>query len=252
MPVPRKIVKIDEEKCNGCGQCVPACAEGAIQVIDGKARLISDIYCDGLGACLGECPQGAISIEEREAPEFDEEAARAHVKRQQRTSDAVGCPAAGCPGAASQKIQRPASEASYGEGAGGFAPSSRLGNWPVQLSLVPVKAPYFEGAELVISADCVPFAHADFHRKFLGEKVLIIGCPKLDDAGEYRRKLAEILRRNDIKSVQVVHMEVPCCFGLRHLVNLALADSGKDIPVKPIEIGIRGNVKDEDAVRALP
>jgi len=252
MPVRRKIVKIDEEKCNGCGECVPACAEGAIQVIDGKARLVSDIYCDGLGACLGECPQGAISIEEREAPEFDEEAARAHLEREQRALGLSACPAGGCPGAAVHVLDRAAPWVSSGETTDGAAPSSRLGNWPLQLSLVPVRAPYFEGAEIVISADCVPFAYAGFHRRFLGGKVLIIGCPKLDDAGEYRRKLAEILRQNDIKSVEVVHMEVPCCFGLRHLVNLALADSGKDIPVKPIEIGIRGNVKDEHAVRTVP
>jgi len=242
----RKIVRIDEEKCDGCGQCVPACAEGAIQLIDGKARLVSDVYCDGLGACLGGCPQGAITIEEREAEAFDEEASSIHVAQ---TASQGGPPPGGCPGMVSHMLHRSVSETDEGRAAGGAVLSSRLGNWPVQLSLVPVHAPYFEGAEIVIAADCVPFAFAGFHRRFLTGKVLIIGCPKLDDAGEYRRKLADLFRQNNIKSIEVVHMEVPCCFGLNHLVGLALEDSGKDIPLTATEVSIHGEVKGKRAAQ---
>ena len=207
----RNVVSIDEEKCDGCGECVPACAEGAIQIVDGKARLISETYCDGLGACLGECPQDAITIEEREAEEFDEDAVRRHLEKESAAAAEV---------------------------------VSRLGNWPVQIQLLPAKAPYFEGASLLIAADCVPFAYADFHSEFLEGKTLLIGCTKLDSAEFYRKKLAQIFIQNDIKSIDVVYMEVPCCFGLVHLVHESIKESGKDIPLTLIKVGIRGDIID--------
>jgi len=233
----RKIVKIDEEKCDGCGQCVPACAEGAIQVVGGKARLVSELYCDGLGACLGECPQDAITIEEREAEVFDEAAVARHLGHCAGTPSAHSAPVVhACPGSASQVLRRstpaPAAETE----------PSALGNWPVQLSLVPVRAPYFEGARLLIAADCVPFALADFHRSALAGRALVVGCPKLDNTDMYRRKLAEIFRQNDIQSVEVIYMEVPCCFGLVHLVRLALEESEKTIPLTLTKVSVRGAV----------
>ena len=228
----RKIIKIDEEKCDGCGQCVPACVEGALQIIDGKARLVSEQYCDGLGACLGECPRGAITIEERIAEEFDEVAVQRHLAEQaadKASQCSATAPAGGCPGtaAACQEAQ---------------PSSSSLYNWPVQLSLVPEQAPYFQGARLLIAADCVPFACPDFHQRFLTSRVLVVGCPKLDDAQFYRQKLAQIFTTNDIQSVDTLHMEVPCCIGLVRLVQLALEDSGKQIPASVTEVGVRGEV----------
>ena len=241
----RKIIKIDEEKCDGCGQCVPACVEGALQIIDGKARLVSEQYCDGLGACLGECPQGAITIEERVAEEFDEAAVEHHLGEQ--AADTVSeCPAAapagGCPGMAAVALSQPCVDEQPAASPEGHPSPSRLGNWPVQLRLVPVEAPYLQGARLLIAADCVPFAFADFHRRFLTGRVLLIGCPKLDDAELYRQKLAEIFTTNDIESVDILHMEVPCCFGLVRLVQLALEDSGKRIPMSVTKVGVRGEI----------
>ena len=246
----REIVKIDEAKCNGCGLCVPACAEGAIQIIEGKARLVNEQYCDGLGACLGQCPQGAITIERHEAEEFDPEAVKRHVGDTAETavsqdamaraqSQALPC---GCPGTGSQMLKVAYATAPATED--GEVMPSRLGNWPVQLSLVTTQAPYFQGTRLVIAADCVPFAFADFHRRFLGGRTLLIGCPKLDDANFYEHKLADILAANDIQAVEVVHMEVPCCLGLVRLVEMALQRCGKDIPLTTTEIGIRGNVQE--------
>jgi ferredoxin len=236
MPV-RNVVRIDEEKCDGCGQCATACAEGAIEIIDGKARLGSESYCDGLGACLGECPQDAITIEQREAAEFDEEAVERHLSSQ----DAVETPIA-CPGSAPQAIERCELVDKKGEPGERSEVPSMLGNWPVQLKLVPATAPYFDGADLLIAADCVPFAYADFHRKLLVDRVLLIGCPKLDSAEFYRKKLAQIFIQNDIKSIEVAYMEVPCCFGLVHLVHESLKESGKDIPLKLTKVGIKGDI----------
>ncbi|MCJ7745606.1 MAG: 4Fe-4S binding protein, partial [Actinobacteria bacterium] len=178
----RNVVRIDEEKCDGCGECVHACAEGAIQIIDGKARLISETYCDGLGVCLGECPQDAITIEEREAEEFDEDAVRRHLEEEE--SGTLEC---GCPGSTPQVIERCELQDKKGEPGEAAEVVSRLGNWPVQIQLLPAKAPYFDGASLLIAADCVPFAYADFHRKLLEGKTLLIGCPKLDSAEFYRK-----------------------------------------------------------------
>jgi len=233
----RKIVGIDEEKCNGCGLCVPACAEGALQIIDGKARLISEKYCDGLGACLGECPQGAITIEEREVNEFDEEAVKRHLKEEKHATDELPC---GCPSAAVTQFER------QEETEAALRQQSMLGHWPVQLTLVPPQAPFLQGADVVLAADCVPFAYAGFHQEFLPGHALLVACPKLDDFEAHQNKLTDILSNSDIRSLTVVHMEVPCCSGLVHLVKQAIAASGKDIPLKEVTIGIRGAIKNSE------
>ncbi|PLX83341.1 MAG: ferredoxin [Desulfuromonas sp.] len=254
----REIVKIDEEKCNGCGDCVPTCAEGAIKIVDGKARLIADNLCDGLGACLGHCPMDAIVIERRDSDEFDEEAVEKHLHAEGKAAPAAqpaaagGCPSArvmdlarpaggGCPGSAVRNFA-PVPE-SGGDGAPAVQASSELRQWPVQMHLVPPTAPFLRGADLVFAADCVPFAYPDFHRDFLRGKALLVGCPKLDDAQAYAAKLTEMVRLNDIRSITVLHMEVPCCSGLVALVKQALAASGKDVPLETVRIGIQGDRK---------
>lgn len=244
----RKIVQIDEEQCNGCGECIPNCAEGAIQLIDGKARLVKDIYCDGLGACLGTCPQDAITVVEREAEEFDEGAAMRHVRTlEQRRAQHAHVAHAGCPGAALMNFgARDAADAGPADGAEDAA--SALRQWPVQLMLIPPSAPFLDGADVLLAADCVPFAYAAFHSRLLRGKKLLVGCPKLDDAAFYAEKLAEILRLNDIRSLTVVHMEVPCCYGLVALTRRALAESGKSIPVEDVTIGVQGEVKERQPV----
>jgi len=234
----RKIVKIDEEKCDGCGVCVPSCAEGALQIIDGKARLISETYCDGLGACLGECPRGAITIEERIAGEFDEEATKLHLEQKEAEPEELAC---GCASATVTRIERP--ETAGDTGRTKTAQSSTLGHWPVQLTLVPVNAPFLQGTDLVLAADCVPFAYAGFHQDFLEHHSLLVACPKLDDFGAHLSKLTDILSRSDVKSLTVVHMEVPCCFGMMHMAQQAIRASGKDIPLKEVTIGVRGELK---------
>lgn len=251
--VRRKIIKIDEEKCDGCGKCVDACVEGAIQIINGKARLVSESYCDGLGVCIGECPRGAITIEEREADEFNPEAVSRHLEEmklasaQQKIDSQNGAFSLSpclCPGVSVQEIQRndTTQNASAHTKSKPLSSVSQLGNWPVQLRLVPVNAHYLDEARLLIAADCVAYAIADFHQRFLNGRRLLIGCPKLDDAGFYQQKLAEIFRNNNILSIDVVYMEVPCCYGLVRLVQTALLDSGKKIPVTFTKIGIRGEV----------
>lgn len=225
----RKIIKIDEEKCNGCGLCVPSCAEGALQIIDGKARLVSDIFCDGLGACLGHCPEGAITIEEREAVPFDQKKVHAHVHDDHA-----------CPGSKVMDFGKKPGFLQKGKGVPGV---SELRQWPVQITLVPSRAPYLQNADLLISADCVPFAYANFHQDLLKGKVLLVGCPKLDDAEFYTKKLTQIFKENGIKSVTCAHLEVPCCFGLVQIVKEALKSSGKDIPFKEATIGIQGDKK---------
>ncbi len=287
----RTIVQIDEDKCDGCGLCVPGCAEGAQQIVDGKAKLVNDIYCDGLGACLGECPQDAITMIEREAEDFDEEAVHAHIasleaaaspghagdEKDEAEVSECGCPSTmmqtfnvpepepkpdisaapaaglgGCPGSRSQVFEKQGLSAPHpGAASGpteGLPVSSRLSNWPVQIMLVPVQAPYLNGARLVIAADCAPFAYADFHRRFLDGKTLLIGCPKLDNTDVYVQKLTEIFRLNDIASVDVVYMEVPCCSGLVHMVKTALENSGKSIPAVLSRVGIKGDFVEERAL----
>jgi ferredoxin len=239
----RKIVKIDEEKCTGCGLCVTACAEGAIQIIDGKARLVSEIYCDGLGACLGECPEDAITIEERYAREFDEEATEAHLQELRAKEKELPC---GCPGTLAREIKR--QQAASDQVPAGETPSE-LTNWPVQLKLVSPAAPYFQNAALLLVADCVPFALADFHARFLRGKPVVVGCPKLDDAGYYIEKLTEILKCSSVNSLTVVHMEVPCCSGLSYIAARAIEASGKDIPLSDLTITIQGEVLDNVLLR---
>ncbi len=237
----RKIVKIDEDKCNGCGNCIISCAEGALQIIDGKARLISETYCDGLGACLGECPQGAITIEECEAEEFDEEAVEQHLQEKE-TEDKLPC---GCPSATVTQFEKPTNTAVPGAEITREAPESRLAHWPVQLTLVPPSAPFLQGADVVLAADCVPFAYAGFHQDFLGDNALLVACPKLDDFQAHQDKLTEILRQSGLKSLTVVHMEVPCCSGLVHMAKQAILASGNVIPFREITISIKGDHKSD-------
>lgn len=234
----RKIVIIDEELCDGCGVCVPSCAEGAIQIIDGKAKLISEKYCDGLGACLGECPLGAITIEEREVVEFDEEAVNLHLAEEEQAEDELPC---GCPSATVTQFE--GSEATGAAVIDAVHQQSMLTQWPVQLTLVPPTAPFLQGADLVLVADCVPFAYAGFHQDFLRGSALLVACPKLDDFQAHLRKLTEILKHAQLKSLTVVIMEVPCCSGLAHMAQQAIQLSGKDIPLKEVIIGIRGDIK---------
>lgn len=228
----RKIIRIDEEKCNGCGACAAACHEGAIGMVDGKAKLLRDDYCDGLGDCLPACPTGAITFEEREAAAYDESAV---LENKKRLEAARG----GCPGSRLRRMERrPECEAAGPEKA-----VSQLGQWPCQLKLVPVNAPYFEGARLLVAADCTAFACASLHREFMKGRITLIGCPKLDDV-DYSEKLTEIIRNNDIQSVTVVRMEVPCCGGLELAVKKALQASGKFIPWQVATISVDGNILD--------
>lgn len=233
----RKIVKIDEDKCTGCGLCIPNCAEGALQIVDGKAKLVKEIYCDGLGACLGHCPEDAISIEERDAEGFNEKATRKHIEELKKEKKDLPC---GCPGTAVKTLKK---RPTYNKGQGKRKTESELGNWPIQLMLVPTEAPYLKGADLLIAADCVAFSYPDFHQDFLKGRVLLLGCPKLDAATIYEEKLAEIFKLNNIKSITLLHMEMPCCFGLNQIVNEALRLSDKNIPLKEITIGLKGDVK---------
>ncbi|MBE6617879.1 MAG: 4Fe-4S dicluster domain-containing protein [Ruminococcaceae bacterium] len=227
----RKIVKIDEEKCNGCGACAAACHEGAIEMVNGKAKLTREDYCDGLGDCLPACPTGAITFEMREAPEYDEAAVnRAKAQKQPKT---LPC---GCPGTNSKTIKREHCQVKSS------APvTSQLNQWPVQIKLVPVNAPYFDGANLLIAADCTAYAYGDFHNRFIKNRITLIGCPKLDE-GDYAEKLTAIIKNNDIKSVTIVRMEVPCCGGIENAAKRALMASGKFIPWTVVTISTDGRI----------
>ena len=239
----RKIGKIDEEKCSGCGLCIPNCAEGALQIVDGKAKLMSEKFCDGLGACLGHCPEDAIIVIEREAEEFDEKAVEVHLHKQQEAQPKPQPVFAGCPSSRAMQFKLVETES---EPASETSGASQLTHWPVQLKLVPINAPYFQDADLLIAADCVPFAYPDFHRDFMKGKAVVVGCPKLDDIQYYREKLTEIFKTNSIKSITLPYMEVPCCFGLVKATEDAIAASGKKIPLKKIKMGIRGDIKPEE------
>jgi len=265
----RKIIEIDERKCNGCGECIPSCPEGALQIIDGKARLISDLFCDGLGACIGHCPQAAIKTEEREAQPYDERKVmgnivkqgqnviRAHLehlkshgekgylaialdylKEKGITLPQEGKLPCGCPGTQVRAFAK--KEGGIKEDAGRI--ESSLTHWPVQLKLVPAFAPFLNDTDLLVAADCVPFAYADFHRKLLKGKVLLVGCPKLDDVSLYAEKLKQIFLNQDIRSVTYAHMEVPCCFGLISVIKEAVSSSGKDIPFKEVTVSLQGEI----------
>jgi ferredoxin len=231
----RKIVKIDEDKCTGCGLCVPSCHEGALQIIDGKAKLVAEVYCDGLGACLGECPEDAIIIEDREAEEFDPVAVEEHLASQKH----VPKPAHVCPGSAVRSIKKKVEKESSGNG---HVPSE-LTQWPVQLTLVPAQAPYLKGADVLLTADCVPFAMGDFHTKLLRDHVVLIACPKLDNAAAHTEKVVDVLENSGLKSLSVVHMEVSCCFGLQQIAEQAYSQSGSEVPLKEIVVGIDGELK---------
>lgn len=228
----RRIIKIDEEKCNGCGACATACHEDAIGMINGKATLLRDDYCDGLGDCLPTCPTGAITFVEREALEYNE----AEVKANQAAKEAAAC---GCPGQHSKEINR--EEKIHFNNEASFEPTSQLRQWPVQIKLAPINAPYFNGANLLIAADCTAYAYGNFHNKFIKNHVTLIGCPKLDSV-EYAEKLTEIIKNNELKSVTVVRMEVPCCGGMEHAVKTALQNSGKFIPWQVVTIGTDGEI----------
>lgn len=232
----RKIVSIDESKCNGCGQCIPNCAEGALKIVDGKAKLVKDIYCDGLGACLGHCPMDAITVLEREADDFDEEAVKKYMNSKNSQQNSHAEHTGGCPGSRMRIIQRGGSVQQNEK------VNSRLAQWPVQLKLVPVSAPYFKGADLLITADCVPFAYGNYHNDFLKDRAVVVGCPKLDDVNYYEDKLVDIIRNNDLESITVLKMEVPCCGGIASAAKNARDKAGSDIPVKVITIGIEGDI----------
>jgi ferredoxin len=229
----RKIVNIDEAKCDGCGQCATACVEGAIKIINGKAKLVSETYCDGLGACLGKCPQDAITVTEREALPFDEEAVK--VNAHAAVHEVVH---AGCPGAAIREFER--AEATAGKKGG--PRESMLRNFPFQLALVPPTAPFLKEAEFVLTADCVPFTYAAFHEDFLAGHTLLIDCPKLNDFEPHKAKLTEIIRRNNLKSLTVIRMEVPCCSGLTYMAEEAIKASGTNITLREVVIGVRGEI----------
>jgi len=233
----RKVVRINEEKCSGCGVCIPACAEGALQIVDGKARLVSDKYCDGLGACLGECPEGAITIVEREADDFYETAVRHHVEQHSHAKETLPC---GCPSASVTRLERREAKTTC---PASTSQESMLGNWPVQLTLVTPGAAFLQGADVVLAADCAPFAYPGFHRDFLKDHALLVACPKLDDFQAHLAKLTEILRRSKLESLTVVRMEVSCCSGLTHMAEEAIRLSGKKIPLSEAIVGIQGDRK---------
>ncbi|MBW2636435.1 MAG: 4Fe-4S binding protein [Deltaproteobacteria bacterium] len=239
MKTMRNIIEINEEKCDGCGQCVIACAEGAIRIIDGKARLISDQYCDGLGVCLGECPRDAISIIEREADEFNETAVEQHLKITKIEEPVMAC---GCPSTLIQSFPPSSTCGKAEDGALHKESPSALSHWPVQIRLVPPQAPFLKGADLLVAADCTPIAYPDFHRDFLQGKVVMTGCPKFDDNRDYIDKFTRIFEEADIKSITVLVMEVPCCQGLPVILQKAMERAGKEIPLEKIVIGTSGKI----------
>jgi len=234
----RNIIKIDEDKCNGCGLCAKACAEGAIKIINGKAKLVSEIYCDGLGACIGRCPQNAITIEQRQAADFDEEATKKHLQEKETVKQSLNFV---CPGTAMRNLKPADQNAAtvYDEN------FSQLGQWPVQLKLVSPNAPYFKNADLLLVADCVPFAVGNFHNRFLKNRSIAIGCPKLDDCDFYIEKFAAILKANKLNSLSVIHMEVPCCSGLTRIAQKAIELAQIQLPFKDITIALDGSTANE-------
>jgi len=240
----RNIVKINEEKCDGCGQCVDACAEGAIEIINGKATLVSEVYCDGLGACIGHCPQDAITVEHREADEFDEEATKAHLAKQKKPQQQCEFV---CPGVSARNLR---DELPPGASEN-ISASSQLTHWPVQLKLFSPRATYFAKADLLLVADCVPFAMGDFHNRFLKKHSVTVGCPKLDDTGFYIEKLTQIIKINNLNSLTVIHMEVPCCSGLIRIAQKAIARCGANLPFEDVTIDLRGNVTKTETIKSF-
>jgi Fe-S-cluster-containing hydrogenase component 2 len=251
MQVKRKIIRIDEELCDGCGQCVPSCAEGAIEIVDGKARLVTEKYCDGLGACLGECPNGALSIVEREAEEFDEDAVEEYLSSKDRQEGAEeGTMACGCPSAQIQSFIPPVSGEEDDKLTIQKGSISTLSHWPVQIRLVPATARFLKGADLLVASDCTPVAYPNFHRDFLKGKVVMVGCPKFDDIQDYIQKFADIFTTAGIKSITVVVMEVPCCQGLPIIVEKGMEMAGKRIPMEKVVISARGEVLGRERLAA--
>lgn len=246
MKVLRKIIEIDENLCDGCGQCVPACAEGALEIIDGKARLIAEKYCDGLGACLGDCPTGALQVIEREADDFDEEAVEELLRTQKENAQPASTPS-GCPSAMLQTFQaetpcQAANKPLNMSSAEGEKSESALTHWPIQIHLVPPTAPFLNNADLLVTADCTPLAYPHFHRDFLQGKVVMMGCPKFDETESYIEKFSEIFKTATINSVTIAIMEVPCCGNMRTIIKEALRRTGTDIPVEEVVISVRGQV----------
>jgi len=231
----RKIIKIDEELCTGCGNCVVDCEEGALEIIDGKAKVIKDSFCDGLGACIGNCPTGALTIIEREADEFDEEAVEEHLQKAQSNT---GPPVCGCPSAVPEEIRRESSQDTPAA-----TLESRLQTWPVQIHLVPPTAPFLQGADLTVIADCVAYSYAMTHEHFMKDKVVMIGCPKFDDKEAYVQKFSDIFKSNEIKSLTLVHMQVPCCFSFKYILDEAMKRSGKAMGYKEVIVTIKGEIK---------
>ena len=248
MKVLRKIIEIDDELCNGCGQCVPSCAEGALEIVDGKARMIAEKYCDGLGACLGDCPEGALRVIEREADDFDEEAVEELLRKQGASEKqapappAAGAPSGGCPSANLQMFggQTPCQAANKPAGLAGVG--SFLNHWPVQIRLVPPTAPFLKNADLLVAADCTSVAYPDFQKDFLQGRVVMMGCPKFDDQQAYVQKFKEVFETADLNSITMLIMEVPCCSNMRGIIAEAMKQSGKDIKIEEAVVGVRGGL----------
>lgn len=251
MRVKRRIIEIDDELCDGCGQCVPSCAEGAIQIIDGKARLVEEKYCDGLGACLGECPTGALSVVDQEAEEFDEKAVAEYLssKAQEKSPDEAMLPC-GCPSAQIQTFVFPGSCQEANKPAIQKSSISALSHWPVKIRLVPPTAPFLKGADLLVVADCVPVVYPSFHQDFLKGRAVLVGCPKFDDVQDYIERFVEIFKTADIKSITVPIMEVPCCSGLPMILKKAMEEAKKEIPVELVVISARGEVLKKERLAA--
>jgi len=243
----RKIIEIDEDKCTGCGACVTKCAEGALAIVDGKAKVVNEVFCDGLGACIGECPEGALKIIERDAPGFDEEAVKEHLAEQEHEEReaSVGREPCGCPSHNPMLVKAEAGHSTHAKHSAVAHEElpPELTNWPIQWKLVRPDMPFFKGADVLMAADCVPFAYRDFHGKFLAERPVIIGCPKLDEQDKYLEKLTDVVAHSGLRSITIAHMEVPCCSGLEKIVAEAVRRAGKDIPVKTWIIGIQGDIK---------
>ncbi|MBW1682753.1 MAG: 4Fe-4S ferredoxin [Deltaproteobacteria bacterium] len=250
MKVMRKIIEIDDELCDGCGECVPSCAEGAIEIVDGKARLVAEKYCDGLGACLGECPNGALRVVEREAEDFDEEAVEEYLKKKNRGPEPFAM-APACPSSQVHVFEPSGLDKGVGGKETEGRSSNRLTHWPVQINLIPPTAPFLKGADLLVAADCVAAAYANFHADFLEGRVVMIGCPKFDDVAAYIEKFTEIFKTAGIRSITVLVMEVPCCSGLPVILQRAMDAAGKKIPMDQVVIGTRGEILQKGAFQAL-
>ena len=255
MKVVRKIIEIDDDLCDGCGNCVPSCAEGALEIIDGKAKVVAEIYCDGLGACLGDCPTGALRIVEREADEFDEEAVEEYLAQQKPPEpQTIPMVSGGCPSARMQTFDSSASQPAAASPAAvtatGEDMESALSHWPVQIMLVPPTAPFLKGADLLVLADCVPVAFPTVHRDFIQGKSVLLGCPKLDNAQFYIEKFAQICKQSGVKSITSVVMEVPCCSGLPMIVKKGMEMSGIEIPMEEVVISTRGKILERRQVKA--